>query len=118
MSVVVGDPALTLAMCDAALGRGLFAQAIVPPVIPSLGSRLRLDRDGIPPRRGAPGRRTRPRPGRAQAGFDPRATAVLDHELEVDARDDRDERGGQYEREAPEPASAGPFDYERIARAA
>ncbi len=115
MSVVVGDPALTLAMCDAALGRGLFAQAIVPPVIPSLGSRLRLTvmashrTEELQAAARVLGQAAR------QAGFDPRATAVLDHDLDVD---ERDERGGRYEREAPEPAPAGPFDYERIAHAA
>ena len=42
MSVMVGEPALVLRMCEVALGRGLFAQAIVPPAVPALGSRLRL----------------------------------------------------------------------------
>ncbi len=42
VSVVLGDPALALKMCDVALGRGLFTQALVPPAVPALGSRLRL----------------------------------------------------------------------------
>ncbi|HLJ02301.1 MAG TPA: 8-amino-7-oxononanoate synthase [Solirubrobacteraceae bacterium] len=38
----IGDPELTVAICEAALSRGVFAQAIRPPTVPPLTSRLRL----------------------------------------------------------------------------
>jgi 8-amino-7-oxononanoate synthase len=40
--LVVGDPHETLAVCEAALRKGVFAQAIRPPTVPDGTSRLRL----------------------------------------------------------------------------
>ena len=40
--LVVGDPHETLAQCEAALRKGVFAQAIRPPTVPDGTSRLRL----------------------------------------------------------------------------
>jgi glycine C-acetyltransferase/8-amino-7-oxononanoate synthase len=40
--LVVGDAELTVRLCEAALDRGVFAQAIRPPTVPPLTSRLRL----------------------------------------------------------------------------
>lgn len=40
--LVVGDAEDTVRLCDAALRRGVFAQAIRPPTVPDGGSRLRL----------------------------------------------------------------------------
>jgi 8-amino-7-oxononanoate synthase len=40
--LVVGDPRLAVRFCDAALARGVFAQAIRPPTVPEGTSRLRL----------------------------------------------------------------------------
>jgi 8-amino-7-oxononanoate synthase len=40
--LIVGDPKLALAICDAALTGGVFAQAIRPPTVPPMTSRLRL----------------------------------------------------------------------------
>ncbi len=40
--LVIGDPAETLAMCEAALAGGAFAQAIRPPTVPQGTSRLRV----------------------------------------------------------------------------
>jgi glycine C-acetyltransferase/8-amino-7-oxononanoate synthase len=42
LPLVVGDAGLAMAICDAALRRGVFAQAIRPPTVPALTSRLRL----------------------------------------------------------------------------
>jgi 8-amino-7-oxononanoate synthase len=40
--LVIGDAGLTVRMCDAALARGVFAQAICPPTVPAMTARLRL----------------------------------------------------------------------------
>jgi 8-amino-7-oxononanoate synthase len=40
--VVIGDPGMTMALCEAVLERGVFAQAIRPPTVPEGTSRLRL----------------------------------------------------------------------------
>jgi glycine C-acetyltransferase/8-amino-7-oxononanoate synthase len=42
LSVVVGDPRRTLRICEVALERGILAQAVRPPTVPSGMSRLRL----------------------------------------------------------------------------
>jgi glycine C-acetyltransferase/8-amino-7-oxononanoate synthase len=40
--LIVGDPQLALEICERALGRGVFAQAIRPPTVPAGTARLRL----------------------------------------------------------------------------
>jgi 8-amino-7-oxononanoate synthase len=40
--LVIGDPERTVELCEAALRRGVFAQAIRPPTVPAGSSRLRL----------------------------------------------------------------------------
>ncbi len=42
MPLVIGDPELAVRICEAALERGIFAQAIRPPTVPPMTSRLRL----------------------------------------------------------------------------
>ncbi len=40
--LIIGDPRLAMEICEAALERGVFAQAIRPPTVPPMTSRLRL----------------------------------------------------------------------------
>ena len=42
LPVIVGDPELTVLLCERALERGVFAQGIRPPTVPEGTSRLRL----------------------------------------------------------------------------
>jgi glycine C-acetyltransferase/8-amino-7-oxononanoate synthase len=42
LPLLVGDAELAVRMCDAALGRGVFTQAVRPPVVPAMTARLRL----------------------------------------------------------------------------
>ena len=42
MPLVVGDAGRAMRVCEAALERGVFAQAIRPPTVPAGTSRLRL----------------------------------------------------------------------------
>jgi len=110
MSVVVGDPALTLRVCEAALSRGLFAQALVPPAVPDLGSRLRLTvmashhAEELQAAARVLGKAAR------EVGFDPHSTVVPEPYLEIEAE--------EFEEMEPEVEPAGLFDYERIGRAA
>jgi 8-amino-7-oxononanoate synthase len=107
VSVVVGDPAVTLRMCEAALSRGLFAQAIVPPAIPSLGARLRLTvMASHRPEELEAAARVLGNAAR-EVGFDPHSTALPEPDLYV-----------EFVETEPEVERAGLFDYERIARAA
>jgi hypothetical protein len=106
MSVVVGDPAVTLRLCEAALSRGLFAQAIVPPAVPALGARVRLtvmashraeeldDAARVLAR------------AAHEVGFDPHCTVLPEPEPDLEPE------------ELEEIEQSGLFDYERIARAA
>ena len=40
--LIVGDPSAAMALCEEALRRGVFAQAIRPPTVPEGTSRLRV----------------------------------------------------------------------------
>jgi glycine C-acetyltransferase/8-amino-7-oxononanoate synthase len=42
LPLVIGDAGLTMQICDAALQRGVFAEAIRPPTVPEMTSRVRL----------------------------------------------------------------------------
>jgi glycine C-acetyltransferase/8-amino-7-oxononanoate synthase len=130
MPLVVGEAQLAVRICDAALGQGVFAQAIRPPTVPPGTSRLRL---AVMASHRAPeladAARTLARVMRA-AGFEPRSaprTPVAER-AEVHARDEH-ERAWVDPDEVPAAivfdAEAGgaprPFDYEApapIARAA
>ncbi len=110
VSIVVRDPALALGMCELALGRGLFAHALVPPAVPALGSRLRLTAmashraEELQAAGRLIGQTAR------QVGFDLSTTIAY---AEPDEQ--------PYDAEPDEPyevEQGGLFDYERVARAA
>jgi 8-amino-7-oxononanoate synthase len=42
LPLVIGEPQLAMRICEAALARGVFAQAIRPPTVPPMTSRLRV----------------------------------------------------------------------------
>jgi 8-amino-7-oxononanoate synthase len=42
LPLAIGDAGLTMQICEAALLRGVFTQAIIPPAVPAMASRLRL----------------------------------------------------------------------------
>jgi 8-amino-7-oxononanoate synthase len=110
LPIVVGDPELTLRMCELALVRGVFAQPITPPSLPADGSRLRL---AVMASHRAEELRAAARvlaQSAHAAGFDPRTAVVFD-EPEDEAYDD--EPVERYEVE-----QTGPYDYEQVARAA
>ena len=89
--LVVGDAELAMRICEAALARGVFAQAIRPPTVPAGTSRLRLAvmashreeelRDAArTARRRRARRRFRAAPGVSPAADEPAAAAVFDAE--------------------------------------
>jgi len=110
MPVVVGDAELAMRICEAALSRGVFAQAIRPPTVPAGTSRLRLAvmashrADEL-----AGAARTIAQVARA-AGFEPRDAprTILADARELAA-------GAEHERrwlDPDEPVPAGLFDAE------
>lgn len=109
--VVVGDPGVTVALCEDALGRGLFAQPVGPPAVAPAESGLRLAAMAshrVEELQAAS--RVLALSARA-VGFDPRAAlAFAEHDEDFyDA-----EPAGRYE----EPNPSMPYDYEQVARAA
>lgn len=84
--LVIGDPALTVRVCESALEQGVFAQAIRPPTVPPMTSRLRLavmaSHRGEELREAA---RVLAAAVRA-AGIEPQELAFEDEELEFDER--------------------------------
>jgi 7-keto-8-aminopelargonate synthetase-like enzyme len=110
LALTAGDPERTLRMCETALTRGVFAQAVVPPATSAVTSAVRLvvmASHRSEELRAAAG--VLAQAARA-VGFDPRTTIALD------------EPGDEiYEPEFDEPYEAErtrPFDYEHIPRAA
>lgn len=110
LSITVGDPELALRICERALGRGVFAQAIIPPSLPAAESRLRLS---VMASHRAEELRAAARviaQAAQSAGLDPRMTVAVD--------EPEDEAYEAEPVEAYEVEHAGPFDYEQVARAA
>jgi glycine C-acetyltransferase/8-amino-7-oxononanoate synthase len=133
LPLVVGDAELTMRICEAALGRGVFAQAIRPPTVPAGTSRLRLAvmashrADEL-----ADAARTIAQVMRAE-GFEPRTAprtsiagaARLAQTPELEEREERwadpDEAAPASLFDAESPDVTRPFDYEApapVARAA
>jgi 8-amino-7-oxononanoate synthase len=111
ISLPVGDPGVAVALCEDALGRGLFAQPIGPPAIAPEEARVRLAAMAshrVEELRAAA--RVLGLSARA-VGFDPR-TAVAVAGAEEELYDS--EPAERYE--AADPSM--PFDYERVASAA
>jgi glycine C-acetyltransferase/8-amino-7-oxononanoate synthase len=113
LPLIVGDAELSVRICEEALSRGVFAQAIRPPTVPPMTSRLRLavmathHEDEL---RAAA--RTIGSAARA-VGFDPRLAAA---NAPGDADDRGDDADGDDEPEATAPPRPGPragvFDVE------
>jgi glycine C-acetyltransferase/8-amino-7-oxononanoate synthase len=112
--LVVGDAKLAMRICELAIERGVFAQAIRPPTVPEGTSRLRLalmaSHTKVELREAAQVL------GRAalQAGFRPGTGVPVAAARDAAAR--------EAPAEPPADAAAGPFDFEadaaRVARAA
>lgn len=104
LPLVVGEPEPAVRLCEEALGRGVFAQAIIPPAVPAMTSRLRL----------AAMASHKPEELRAAAralalaartvGFDPRSAVAADLEEEFEP--------------APAQGELYDYDHDRVARAA
>lgn len=110
--IVVGDPALTVRVCEIALERGVFAQAIRPPTVPPMTSRLRLAAMATHrPEELRDAARTLAEAVRA-AGVDPWDLAFEDEEPEFEERAPAPEPAGRTA--AVEPAQPGSriFDVE------
>ena len=110
LAIVVGDPELTVRICEQTLGRGVFAHALTPPAVAAAASRVRLTvmvshrAEELRAAAGVLGQVAR------AVGFDPRASVVFE---------EPDEEVYEAEPvEAYEVEHSGPFDYERAARAA
>jgi glycine C-acetyltransferase/8-amino-7-oxononanoate synthase len=110
MTIVVGDPELTLRICERALGRGLFAHALTSPAVAAAASRVRLTvmashrAEELRAAAGVLGQVAR------AVGFDPSMSIVFEEPDEE-----------VYEADAVEAYAveqSGPFDYEQAARAA
>jgi 8-amino-7-oxononanoate synthase len=104
LPVVVGDPGTAVRICDAALERGVFAQAIRPPTVPAMTSRLRL----------AVMASHREEELRAAARALGQAARAVGFEPRVRSAASEAQRQPESSRDAP--PTAGVFDYE--ARAA
>jgi len=112
LPIVVGDPGLTVRICEEALGRGVFAQAIAPPAVAGVSSRLHLSVmashrvEELGAAAAVIGQVAR------AAGFDPRSSIAFEDSAE-EAYEAKPADG--YELET---GRSAPFDYERVARAA
>jgi glycine C-acetyltransferase/8-amino-7-oxononanoate synthase len=110
LAIVVGDPKLTVGICEQALARGVFAHALTPPAVAAAASRVRLTVmashrvEELQAAAAVLGQVAR------ALGFDPSASIAFE---------EPDEEAYEAEpAESHEVEQTGPFDYERVARAA
>jgi 8-amino-7-oxononanoate synthase len=117
LPLAIGDAGLTVQICEAALQRGVFAQAILPPTVPAITSRLRLSvmatHQEEELHRAARMLGTVAR----TLGFEPRLAARQHHaETAVAGRSPRPvadaDPGGRRDAPAPPPPGRGVFDFE------
>jgi 8-amino-7-oxononanoate synthase len=117
----VGDPQLALRMCDAALSRGVFVEAVGPPAVAAdaAGPRLAVmashREEELRAAAGVLGQAAR------AVGFDPRAVPTAEEAYDADAFDDAyeivaEEVGSGVPYESVDPTV--PYDFEQVARAA
>ncbi|HUA49158.1 MAG TPA: 8-amino-7-oxononanoate synthase [Solirubrobacteraceae bacterium] len=122
--LVVGEPELAVRLCEAALGRGVFAEAVGPPAVAPADSGLRLA--VMASHREEELRAAARVLGRAArtVGFDPRSVPASLEAYDEGAYDEPDD---DYEIESEESDSAVtyekvdpsvPYDFERVPRAA
>jgi glycine C-acetyltransferase/8-amino-7-oxononanoate synthase len=113
LSIVVGDPELTVRICEQALGRGVFAHALTAPALAAADSRVRLTvmaSHRVEELRAAAG--VLGQVARA-AGFDPRASTAFEQpDEEVYETEPGFDEAYEVEQHT------GLFDYEQAARAA
>ena len=117
----VGDPELALRMCDAALSRGVFVEAVGPPAVApdAAGARLAVMASHREEElRAAAG--VLAQAARA-VGFDPRAVRAVDEAYDDGASDEdyeieAEEVGPGVPYESVDPTV--PYDFEQVARAA
>ncbi|MEA2213804.1 MAG: 8-amino-7-oxononanoate synthase [Solirubrobacteraceae bacterium] len=113
LPLIVGDPAQAMRTCEIALQRGVFAQAIRPPTVPPMTSRLRLavmatHREGEL----LAAARTFAAAARA-AGLDPARPQMAIHPAAFNEHDRAPEMAAAGAVPAPPPvARAGVFDFE------
>ncbi len=107
--LVVGDAGLATAVCEAALRQGVFTQAILPPTVPAMTSRLRLSVMATH-REAELVRAARTLASAARGlGFDPRSAPRADAEFAGDVVEPRrltdagERPSGVFDFEAPEP---------------
>jgi glycine C-acetyltransferase/8-amino-7-oxononanoate synthase len=112
LPIAVGDPELTVRMCELALGRGVFLQGIAPPAVAAVSSRLRLT--VMASHRAEELRAAAHVLGQVArtAGFDPRSSIAFEEPAD-DAYDEEAVEAAAYEA-----APSGPYDYEQVAHAA
>ena len=127
--LIVGDERAAMALCQAALERGVFAQAIRPPTVPAGHLAAAPGGDGLAQRRRAARRRPRARrDAPASSGSSPAAMGPLHEERVARRAARRTTRAGaagavRLRRRcataaaagpaAGDRAEAGPFDFER-----
>jgi 8-amino-7-oxononanoate synthase len=113
--LVIGEPALTVKVCESSLEHGVFAQAIRPPTVPPMTSRLRLA--VMASHRGDELREAARILGAAvrAAGIEPQDLAFEDEELELDEQTPAEDPGRSGARADAAPGIFDVEDSDRLA---